>query len=257
MNDSEPHVTRLLARLDQIGQSLAKTGQGLALLGLGSVGSERDRLDQYSDLDFFAVVKAGARPQLLVDIRWLAEPCPVVYQFANTPDGFKYLYEDGIFCEMAVMETDQLQQIPLVGAHLVWHDPAFDPSFTTPTPSQPAPRSADWLMNEALTNLYVGLGRYHRGEKLSAQRFIQHYAVDRIVEMAASLAAAQPGHPDIFTPERRFEQRYPDLAAHLPAFVQGYARSVESARAILEFLDAHFAVNPALRQAILRLCAPS
>jgi hypothetical protein len=248
------YASRLLTRLDQIGQALAHTGQGLALLGLGSVGSERDRLDQYSDLDFFAIVQAGAKALLLQDSRWLAEPCPVVYQFANTPDGYKYLYADGIFCEMAVLETDQLQQIPLVGAHIVWQDPAFDMIFSAPAPSPPVPRSAEWLMNEALTNLYVGLGRYHRGEKLSAQRFIQHYAVERILEMAAWLAAAQPGHPDIFTPERRFEQRYPDLAAHLPQFVQGYNHSVESAQAILAFLDEHFTVNAALKQQILRLC---
>jgi hypothetical protein len=35
---------------------------------------------------------------------------------------------------------------------------------------------------------------------------------------------------------------------------QGYERSVESARTVLAFLEAHFAVNPAMRQAILGLC---
>ena len=42
----------LLQRLDDIGQSLKDSRQALALLALGSCGVERDRLDQYSDLDF-------------------------------------------------------------------------------------------------------------------------------------------------------------------------------------------------------------
>ena len=39
----------LLTRLHEIGQSVAAAEGGLALLGLGSVGVERDRLDDYSD----------------------------------------------------------------------------------------------------------------------------------------------------------------------------------------------------------------
>jgi hypothetical protein len=44
-----------------------------------------------------------------------------------------------------------------------------------------------------LTNLYVGLGRFHRGEKLSALRFIQHHAVDRFLELTEQVEAAQHG----------------------------------------------------------------
>ncbi len=47
----------------------------------------------------------------------------------------------------------------------------------------------DWLLGEALTNLYVGLQRELRGERLSAMRFIQGYALDRLVALAGRLAA--------------------------------------------------------------------
>ena len=49
----------LLQRLDEIGQFLKDSNQALALLALGSCGTERERLDQYSDLDFFVIVKDG------------------------------------------------------------------------------------------------------------------------------------------------------------------------------------------------------
>jgi hypothetical protein len=240
----------LLGRLDEIAQALAATGDGLALLGLGSVGTDLDRLDEYSDLDYFAIVKDGAKLRFLTDTAWLSRPRPVVYLFVNTPDGFKYLYDDGIFCEMAVFEPRELASIPFAPGRIVWHDPSFDPALLAPTLPQREARPAEWLLGEALTNLYVGLARYRRGEKLSAQRFIQHYAVDRVLELAPYLAQPENIPPDLFTPERRFEMRYPALAAHLPDFVQGYEGSIASARAILAFLDAHFEVNPAIKRAI-------
>ena len=49
----------LISRLNEIGSSLARSEKVIALIGLGSVGLEVDRLDDYSDLDFFAVVEAG------------------------------------------------------------------------------------------------------------------------------------------------------------------------------------------------------
>jgi len=51
----------LLARLDAIGASLAATDHGLALIGLGSVGLETDRLDAYSDPDFSAISLAKGK----------------------------------------------------------------------------------------------------------------------------------------------------------------------------------------------------
>jgi hypothetical protein len=98
------------------------------------------------------------------------------------------------------------------------------------------------------------LSRYHRGEKLSAARFIQHYAVDRIVDLSSFVEAERPIAADTFTPERRYELRFPQTARHLAAFVQGYERSRESAQAILAFLEQHFEVNPHLAQRIRELC---
>ena len=37
-------------------------------------------------------------------------------------------------------------------------------------------------------------------------------------------------------------------------FMQGYTRSIESAQAILEFLERHFDVNASIRNQILELC---
>lgn len=246
-------VETLLQRLDDIAMSLARTGNALALIGLGSVGTELDRMDDYSDLDFFAIVKPGFKKQFIDNLDWLSSICPIAYSFPNTVDGYKLLYEDGIFCEMAVFEPAELTHIPFARGRLVWRDATFDEALAVPKSVKHGTRSTEWLLGEALTNLYVGLGRYHRGEKLSAARFIQGYAVDRVVELAAQIETAQPMYGDPFMPERRFEARFPGIAAALPLFIQGYDRSPQSAQAILGFLDQHFEINPAMKRAILDL----
>lgn len=243
----------LLERLDDIGQSLSQSDGALALLGLGSVGQEFARLDEYSDLDFFVIVKPGYKARFIADLEWLSRIHPVAYAFLNTADGYKLLFADGIFCEFAVFEPDELAQIPFTPGRIIWQRAEFDAALLEKPAPAPAERSIDFLVGEAVTNLYVGLGRYRRGEKLSAARFIQGYAVDRVVELAARIEPARPGSADPFDGARRFEQRFGDTAVHLPQFLPGYEHSPAAARAILAFLEAHFTINPAMKEAILAL----
>ena len=243
----------LLQRLDEIGQSLAQSEGALALLGLGSVGLELARLDEHSDLDFFVIVEPGYKARFIGELDWLDRIQPVAYAFLNTVDGYKLLFADGIFCEFAVFEPDELANIPFTPGRIVWQAAGFDAAvLERPSAARPE-RSIEFLVGEAATNLYVGLGRYRRGEKLSAARFIQGYAVDRVVELAARIEAAQAGYADPFDGVRRFEQRFPRTAVHLPHFLPGYDHTPTAAQAILEFLDQHFPVNAAIKQAILSL----
>lgn len=247
---------RLLARLDAIGASLERAGHALALLGLGSVGLELERLDAYSDLDFFALVEPGYKQRFMNNLDWLSELCPVAYAFRNSNDGYKLLYEDGIFCEFAIFEPDELRRIPFSPGRVVWKQPQIADDIGHPVvPLPPAPERPDsaWLVGEALTNLLVGLGRFWRGEKLSAARFIQGYAVDRILDLAVLVEPEKGAFRDRFASERRFEQRFPVVAANLPDFVQGFERSPESALAILAFLEQHFEVNQPVAQAVRNL----
>lgn len=245
---------QLLDRLDAIGLALAASGDAVALIGLGSVGQELARLDAYSDLDFFVIAAEGASARLIEDLTWLATVCPIAYRFRNTAAGYKVLFADGIFCEFAVFEPAELQTIPFTAARVVWQTAAFDAATLQAARRGPqAPPAAEHLVGEILTNLYVGLGRYRRGERLSAMRFIQGYAVDRILELAPLIEAEQPAFADPFGAERRFEQRFPRTAAALPAFLGGYDGSVASALAILAWAERTVVVDPAIAAAIRAL----
>ncbi len=235
----------LLTRFDEIGYSLEKSGHALALIGLGSVGLELDRIDAYSDLDFFAIVEAGYKSAYIRSLEWLSDVHPIAYSFRNTEDGYKLLFKDGIFCEFAVFELDELRNIPFAPGRIVWKrsdmpDTLGEPVAKTTVSSK---RDTDWLLGEALTNIYIGLQREKRGEKLSAMRFIQGYAVDRLLELVEYVEVANDVHLDPFVSERRFEQRYPNLVSQLHTWAQGYEGNRESALAILSFLEMNFDVN--------------
>jgi len=148
----------LLARLDEIARSLEQSDHAIALIGLGSVGLELDRLDAYSDLDFFVIVESGYKQAYVEDLNWLSAICPIDYYFANTADGFKLLFEDHIFCEFAVFEPGELSAIPFAPGRVVWKQPQVPANISQPAflPSLPPKHDLEWLLGEALTNLLVG-----------------------------------------------------------------------------------------------------
>ncbi|MCZ8523020.1 MULTISPECIES: hypothetical protein [Paenibacillus] len=247
---------KLLKRLDEIGKMLERKGGAEMLLGLGSVGMETGRLDDYSDLDFFVIVKPGNKERFIRQLDWLEEVHPLAYSFQNTKDGCKILFADGIYGEYAIFEERELENCHYAEGRVVWKDPSYTRADLA-KPSQPAPRlredSLDHPLNEALTNLYVGLGRYARGEKLTATRFVQSYAVDSILSVLHLIETEEDYFPDAFGLERRLEKRYPRFAGILGEMIQGYDRVPESALFILQYIESIYPVNQRLAREIREL----
>lgn len=242
----------LLGRLDRLASVLADDPDALGLLALGSVGADRARLDAWSDLDFFVVVRPEARPRYLADLGWLARAHPLAWSFANTADGHKALMADGVVCEFAVFTPAQLSTVPYAPGRWIWRRDDVDAAAACPVVPLPAPRDTAWRVGEALSNLLVGLMRHARGERLAAMRMVQVYALDRVLELAALDAAADAG-ADPFAPDRRAEARLPALAAQLPTLAGGYDRTVPAARALLAWLESRHTVPAAVAARIRAL----
>ncbi|MGG3455222.1 hypothetical protein [Paenibacillus rhizolycopersici] len=248
---------KLLFRLNEIGAALENREDALLLLGLGSVGVETDRLDEFSDLDFFLLVAPGSKERFIRRLDWLEEAHPLSYSFLNTADGYKILFQDGIYGEFAVFEAPELKDISYAGGRVVWRNasaadlvvPLANTGRIPPSRSE----SADHALNEALTNLYVGLGRYMRGEKLSAFRFVQVFAIDSILRVLHLLEPEVDYFPDPFGNERRVEKRFPRFAEQLPEMTQGYIQLPESALRILDYLESVYPANRPLSDAIRHL----
>jgi hypothetical protein len=246
---------RLLARLDDLAAVFRERGDVVALLGLGSVGRDLERLDEHSDLDFFVVADDGAKGRYLSDIDWLEAVGPVVYSFANSVAGRKVLWADGLYAEYAIYTFDELRAGSFFGARVVWRRPdAPDGLEQAGRPLAASPYDTpEYQVGEALTNLYVGLHRELRGERLAATRLIQTHAIDRLLTFLDLTGHAARPRQDPFAIERGAETRFTPEALPLAAMVQGYERNREAALAILEWLEARVEVSRVLADAVREL----
>lgn len=219
-------MTPHLQRLELIAGNLAQEPTALALLALGSVGRDRDRLDEHSDLDFFVIATDPER--FLSDLGWLGET--LQWSHRDTPDGCKALV-DGLFHEFAVFTPDRFPGVLFEPGVFVWSREGFDATSMVPTvPERP---DDAWLRREILSNLYVGLHRWLRGERLAAMRLVQVQALDNLLRLR--------GTDDPFTPARRAETS----GLPLDVLAGGYDATPAAAAAILAAIDArdHMAVE--------------
>jgi hypothetical protein len=250
------HTDYLLARLGAIGQGLLDTGRVQALVGLGSVGLETERIDAWSDLDFFVIADPGAKARFIGSLDWLAAARPLVWHFQNTVDGHKALMDDGVFCEFAVFEPHELEHIPFAPGRVVCKREGVDDAIARPRKAMPSRElpGEEWVVGEALSCLFIGLQRWHRGERLSAARFVQGHALDRLLELDARRHPEAEAGADPFNRERRLERRRPALADELPALMPGYAQTPAAALAMLGALRARGALlNAAMVDRIVAL----
>lgn len=237
----------LQERLAALAQELSTRDDALALLALGSAGTETERLDSWSDLDFFVIVRDGAKSRYLENLDWLAAAHPLAWHFQNTADGHKGLMADGVFCEFAVFETHELSRISYAPGRFIWRRGEVDETLACAKQSLPERHDSAWLVGEALSNLLIGLRRHARGEKLAAMRLIQVHALDRVLEfMELQHSDAKDKNiysaRDPFSIDRRIEARNSHAAMVLPIWAPGYEHSVSAALALLTALESHNAV---------------
>lgn len=243
---------KLINRLNQLAESLKKRTDCLGLLALGSC-AEQERLDEWSDLDYFVFVEKGSQSVYLSNLDWLKECAPLSFVFRNTKDGHKILWEDGVYAEYAVFEIDMMSDIPYSKGTFIFKRDGVEllesSLLTMPNPYQ----TIEYATNEILTNLYVGLLRYHRGEVLSAFRLIQVHAIDWIIAMAHLVYPAQSTQVDLFSLERRIEQRHPELIELFNNSLLGYKHIPVSAQIILDYIETIAELNPMMVYEIKRL----
>ena len=253
------HLTvpgRLLAFLDRLGSVLEARGDAVALLGLGSVGRDLHRLDEHSDADFFVVVDdAAARERYIADIDWLEAAQPVVWSFENSDLGRKALLEGDLFAEYAVFAVGDLATAGYPPGRVHWSRADAPAGLEVPSVPMPRPPSVEHEVGEAITNLYVGLHRDLRGERLTATRFIQGYAVDRWVTVLGHLGLGHGAQQDAFVVDRGAERRFGSDVLPLADLVPGYERNAHAAATLLGLLETHVELDPTIVAAVRDLVA--
>lgn len=225
---------RLMDRLQDIELSLNTRPEVLALVAVGS-SANLERMDEYSDLDFFVVTQDTYKDAYIQDLSWLNSIMKPGFYFKNTKDGYKYFFEDGVYCEFAVFSESEFKEIGPQESRFVFNKNELSLPPTTSIIKKDIPESS-FLIGEILTNLYVGLSRFYRGEKLSSFKFIQVYAVDNLLSL---LGSAQ----DYYDTSRRVESSELLGRFTLDSFMQGYEKGPMSAICILDYLNNNFEID--------------
>lgn len=230
----------------------------MAVLGLGSAGAELDRFDDHSDLDFFVIVAdTAAKLRLLSGTGWIESAGELVFSFVNDPNGRKALLADATFLEYAIFTVAELGGLAFTGARTVWLRPGAPTDLAERglPPTQPGIPTENFHLNEAVTNLFVGLHREMRGERLTAFRFIQVFAVDRALALLRLSQDAARRHVDPFEPTRRAERFYGPSTLPLAQMLPGYGSNVAAARATYQWLSHGWTIDPHLAAAVENVLA--
>jgi len=228
----------ILKRIDQMKAHFAKDERILCFLGLGSI-YDQSRLDEYSDIDFFLIVKDGTKENLVKDVSFL-EVEKISYSFKNTKDGYKVIYHDDVYLEFAIFEISECNQISFDPGLVIYHQNGFDLNIIKPTPKEKIDTKINHRINEILTNLYVGLQRHMRGEQANAFIYIQQYAIHHIFYLLAHIYKEEKIDIDSYAIDRRIEKRYPEARTIISKFMQGYDHNIESAFEIITWMEKHF-----------------
>ena len=205
--------------LDYSRRLAANAEQDSDVIGLVLVGSTADtsRVDEWSDHDFFWVVKPGTGERYRTDLSWIPDITQAVLWPRETEHGLKVVFEDGRVLEFAVFEDEQLEL-----AALNAYEVSVDKADITDRCKAIAAKSAtqkplEWSREFELflSLILLGVGRYRRGEKLIAGQFIRSYSLNHLLALIRISQKPVPGsesREDNLNSFRRFEMQFPDLA---------------------------------------------
>ena len=205
----------------QLVANLVDHPQVLGLVAAGSMANQDYKPDEWSDHDFFLIVEPGAQPKFKADLSWLPFNKQVVLTFKETAHGMKVLYRFEHLLEFAIFEPDEVKEAKVNRYEILIDKTDFTTLFErlreeTAVSVQTNPPTDHSLLGQFLANLFVGIGRYARGEQISGRIFINTYAVGHLLKLLVRhYPTAEKDILDNLDPYRRFERVYPQMGKQL------------------------------------------
>ena len=182
-------------------------------LGLMFAGSAADlsRVDEYSDQDFYLIVKDGLAESFRQDLSWLPNHREILLRPRETDHGLKVLYRDGSVLEFAVFEIGELPTQMAPKDNRVVFDRGgvaeIISNITKVSPAKPFDPDAEYQL--FLTLIQIGAGRLMRGETLAGTQHIKSYALNHLLGLIRHFQPVSRDNSDFLNRYRRFEIDYP------------------------------------------------
>lgn len=182
--------------------------------------AEPQRADEWSDHDFFLLVRTGMQERFRRQLDWLPEHESIAFASRETAHGVKVVYGDGFVLEFAVFDNEELAQ-SVVNHHVLAFGDDVIASILPGIARHEAPydsRTVDDHLGLFYALLLIGSGRYRRGERLVGGQAVRSYAVTHLLEVARRLLTSEtPSVRDGLDVWRRVELEFPAFAAELDA----------------------------------------
>ena len=195
-----------------------------AVIGLVAVGSTSgvDREpDEWSDHDVLVITIAGAGSRLLSNLAWLPDAHRIAVRFVENDRGRSFIYDDGHLIELAILDESDLDDRSLNAYRiLIGHDRIGERLATIAQRTAEREVAGDTegttRYHGFVKEIVIGVGRYGRGETLSANHRIRGTAMTNLLSLLGDFLPPERAHTlDNLDPHRRFEQAYPTYAARL------------------------------------------
>lgn len=210
-----------------------------SVLGLVLVGStaETQRVDEWSDHDFFWVVANGSGEKYRQDLSWVPDIENAVLHPRETAHGRKIVFADGHVLEFAVFEEDELS-LAGINSFAVPVDKSNILEIVTALAAKSKagePFRWDVEFELFLSLILIGVGRFRRGEILIAGQFIRSHCLNHLLGLVRSIQEPIAEFRDVedsFNRFRRFDFQYPELSLKIENALQKNVE--ESAQVLLE-----------------------
>jgi hypothetical protein len=219
MKSSDEKVLKTFLQFsDALRKSLETRSEVIGLVLVGSTAAT-NRVDEWSDHDFFVITKAGSAESMRQDLSWLPRHSEIAFSPRETEHGLKVIYQGGQVLEFAVFDDPELEVVS-VNSYAVVLDRT---NIKTRMDAIAARRKTHAFNAEAefelfLGQILIGVGRARRGELLSAGQFVDTFAMNHALGLirswSSSIDASQTVEDDL-NRFRRFEFQYAEIGTAL------------------------------------------
>ena len=230
--------------LDELTSTLDADPLVLGLVALGSTADAAYR-DRWSDYDFWIITSNGSQARYLDTFSWLPRADDILITVSHGPSRRSVLYRDRHQAEYAVFDPEEavLGKIERFRVLIDRRDIGrLAESIRLQTRDE---RSSALARPDKLENLcmllWTAYERWARGERLSAQRYIQ-FSLDTFLDLlVAHQALKRPPVADELETRRRLEQIEPELGRELGRL--GLLAPAEAGVALLELAHKRLALR--------------
>lgn len=191
------------------------------VMGLVALGTTADPTwrDAWSDHDFWVITRPGHQERLLDDLGWLPNSAEILIRARHGRRHYSVLYQNGHRAEFAVFDAEEATASTVTLYRIL-----FDRADVAAAVARAQQHAAPQPWNEArrvfvfdnfLILLCTAVARWQRGERLSARRYLDQFALNSLLELAQVNVAISGRDPA--DPRRHIERQQPRLAEAVEA----------------------------------------